>query len=205
VIDPEKLGTQGRRVRCSKCKHDWIACAPLITVADDTLPVTDKTPPTKINPVPPGSNLPAYPIELKKRATVNAIYAGVAAACLFFVPFYIYFNPPPANQAPLQAVKVEEKAKEKIEITLDGTPTTVLREEQGRMLLYINGAIVNKAGDAKDAPFLKAQALNAKKQVVKEWTIPLPSEKLEPGQRVSFAFNTPFSEQGVVDIAFILK
>src|SRR5258708_30875464 len=57
IVDPKTLGPTGRMVRCANCKHTWTQAPP----ADMPKPVDVETPPDSLRPIPPGSNLPAFP------------------------------------------------------------------------------------------------------------------------------------------------
>lgn len=275
-INPQALGDAGRTVRCGKCKHQWHATAPLITMqADDlnsakasgvstaaptsppetagntqnsigqkgvgqnaiagsTEPVAEE-PPAKssfkqksyaqslldraaMDDEDTMSSLPSYGSELAPIAKRNAIIAAVLLASLLSIPIFM-LNHPSSNEQP--AVKTDDKntadihaevkpaekkedldKKENREIILDGTPTTLLKEEVGRTILSIEGALINKTQKVLPVPILQAQALNAKGKIVKEWIIPIPNKEMNPGERQPFSYSMPFSEQGVVDIAF---
>lgn len=189
-------------MRCGKCKHEWLATRPVITVPDDTLVI----PPNKIIPEAPGTHLPALAPEMRHAAQRNGIVVGIMLAVFLVVPLFFIGHgskDKAASEKEATPVVVPE-AHEKI-IMLDGTPVTLLREEQGRMILSIEGALINHADKRLKVPLLRAEALNAKRKVVKDWTIPLSAEDLEPGQRLPFSFTAPFVEQGVVDIAFHLE
>jgi hypothetical protein len=62
--------------------------------------------------------------------------------------------------------------------------------------------LVNKTDKPQPVPVLQAQALNAKGKVVKEWIIPVIVKEMDAGARQNFSYSMPFTEQGVVDIAF---
>ena len=242
-------------MRCGKCKQQWHATPPLITLPVSEIPVAvvdevaDVTPaPETVAPditesasevaaetlpeTPKGFNqyltadepveaLPPLNGALQKVATRNAIIAAVVLAALLSVPVFMATHlavkaeektsPAVAHETPAEkhaekhAEKIPEKHAQKKEghdIVLDGTPTTLLKEELGQTILSIEGALINKTPTIQTVPTLQAQALNAKGKVVKEWIIPITNKQMDPGQRQSFSFSMPFAEQGVVDIAF---
>src|SRR5260221_4647694 len=57
IVDPKALGPAGRMVRCANCKNTWMQAPP----ADMPKPVDVEPPPDSVRPIPPGSNLPAFP------------------------------------------------------------------------------------------------------------------------------------------------
>lgn len=218
TIDPQLLGVKGRTVRCVRCKHPWHAQAMLITmpgdeVAEPDAPMIDgvdePTPPdapsatTTTSPVERHDGLkatamhdaitfadPEFDNARKRRR--NALIAALIAAFLLAAPVFVWR---------LMALEMWREDSQK-SIALDGTPAIRLYQEEGRNILRIEGAIINNEGVRRPVPKLAAQGLNARGDTVKEWMIPLSAEQLEPGQRLSFSFTTPYSEQGIVDIAF---
>jgi predicted Zn finger-like uncharacterized protein len=194
VVDPRAIGPRGRTVRCGKCKHEWQAKASLITMpADDIHPM-----PKSVKPIPPGS---ALPVLVKGDGNVppwrSAAFAVAAAFFLVLPLLAMKIGPYMANPSHGKEEKLSP-------IALDGTPVTRLRQEEGRPVLDIEGALINRSGKLQKVPVLKASALNARGNVVREWTIPLTVQQMEPGQHLPFSFSTPLSEQGVEDIAFHL-
>jgi predicted Zn finger-like uncharacterized protein len=195
VVDPVQLGSKGRKVRCGKCGNQWQATAPVVTLPGDAGVVRGTQ---ELKPVPAGSQLPVVP-PVPFVAKRNAVAIALPLAILAALPFFFFIGKPhlPKDKAAIQA---EAGASS---IMLEGVPRTYLRTDHGRTILNIEGVLVNRASDSVALmPQLKAQALNAKRRVVKEWAIPLSVKQLEPGQRLPFSFATPFAEQGVVDIAF---
>jgi predicted Zn finger-like uncharacterized protein len=198
TIDPQILGAKGRTVRCAKCKHQWHVTPPLITLPGgdmgSSLGFSIGPAPEAVAGAVPGSALFAA-TEKKKafKSQRNAVIAATLAALVIITPFFFW------RLASLQTVEVVSTQKT---IALDGTPSTKLYQEEGRNVLRIEGALINNDKARRTVPRLVAKGMNAKGHVVKEWPIPLTSEQLEPGQRLPFTFTTPFSEQGVVDIAF---
>jgi predicted Zn finger-like uncharacterized protein len=212
VIDPRSIGAAGRTVRCGKCKNEWHAEAPLVTIPSGIF-----APPGGTRPVASES---AAPVKEKSRAVEksaskeskkeeaphfippwrSAIFA-VVAALVVMLPFFTIKVQPYFKATHTVRAKAQVKA---VTIVLEGTPTTLLRQEEGRPVLNIEGVLINKTGELQKMPVLKASALNALGQVVREWTIPLSSQQLEAGQRLPFSFTTPLPDQGVEDIAFNL-
>jgi hypothetical protein len=198
------LGVGGRNVRCAKCRHQWRAMAPLITLpsgesgGESERPIPDSIKPIPV-PIPVNvvESFSAAGAEQRPYAKRNAIIIGLVAALVVVAPVFIWrFSGVKGN-----AVAAEKTELKKV-IALDGTPSTRLTQEDGHNVLKIEGAVINHDATRRKTPKLIAQGLNAKGAVIKEWNIPLTAEELEPAQRLPFSFSTPFSEQGVVDIAF---
>lgn len=240
-VNPNALGETGRTVRCGKCKHQWHAQRPLITLpADDLKFAASGVSSSEVSKAPSpvsgvtqntiaqdkfyvgrtsieGDNepiLPDFNADIQPGAKRNAVIAAIVLAGLLSIPVFMMNHSggtphEDAVKAPLEknSEKTVEEAKpaekkEDKEIVLDGTPTTLLKEEQGRTILSIEGALINKTTKTLTVPVLQAQALNAKGKVVKEWIIPIVTKEMDPGMRQPFSYSMPFSEQGVVDIAF---
>jgi predicted Zn finger-like uncharacterized protein len=216
VIDPRAIGPSGRIVRCGKCKNQWHAEAPLVTI-----PSSIFAPPggasaaessaTSSLSAKNGKNGKTGKVE-KTGETESAtrflppwrsvVFAAVAALVVMFPFFTIKIQP--YVKATVQAVQPKKAPVKAKAVILEGTPTTLLRQEEGRPVLNIEGVLVNKSGELHKVPVLKASALNALGHVVREWTIPLSAQQLEAGQRLPFSFTTPLPDQGVEDIAFNL-
>lgn len=208
-------------VRCARCKHPWHAQAMLITMPGDEVaapdvpvidgvdaPASSDTPSTSTTtaPVERHDGLKATAMheavtfadpefDNAKKRRRNALIAALVAAFLFAAPFFVWR---------LMALEMWQGDVQKV-IALDGTPAIRLYQEEGRNILKIEGALINNDKVQQPVPKLVAQGLSAKGDPVKEWMIPLSAEQLEPGQRLSFSFTTPYSEQGIVDIAFHFK
>lgn len=201
VVDPAALGAKGRKVRCGKCSHQWHATPPLVT-----LPAEEKEAPRapqEVKPIPAGTRHPVMaklPVMAKKEkekpdtSKRNALFAAVLLAALLSSPVLV--------MASAKFFRGPQTGVETAAVKLDGVPRTLLKEEQGRTVLSVSGVLINSSARKQPVPVLKAQALNAKRGVVREWVMPLSTAELEPGQRLPFIFTTPFSEQGVVDIGF---
>ncbi len=234
-------------MRCGKCKNQWHASRPLITLPADDLkferpdaasavsssdvsqspsPISGATRNTisqsrfqsqfqgrtsiegDNEPVLPDFSGDIQPPTAKR----NAVIAAVVLAGLLSIPVFMMHGNDVRDgtvKAPLEKMNGEKvtqakpsEKKEDREIVLDGTPTTLLKEDQGRTILSIEGALINKTTKTLTVPILQAQALNAKGKVVKEWIIPIVTKEMDPGMRQHFSYSMPFSEQGVVDIAF---
>src|SRR5262245_59527113 len=65
IIDPQALGAAGRTVRCASCQNTWFQAPP----ADMPREVDLAPPPDAIRPMPPGSNLPAFPEPAARRGS----------------------------------------------------------------------------------------------------------------------------------------
>lgn len=137
----------------------------------------------------------------------NAVIAAVLLAAVLSLPVYLWKHSTLVHEG--QGIAEQDKTaekpvpkKEENGIVVDGVPTTLLKEELGRTILSIEGALVNKTDKVHRVPVLQAQALNTKGKVVKEWIIPVPLKEMDPGMRQTFTYSMPFADEGVVDIAF---
>lgn len=193
TIDPQILGAKGRTVRCARCKHQWHVAPPLITLPGDDgmFPGSDGAAAFAPSAVVFAGAEPDT--ALLKKTRRNSVIAAVLAATLMAMPVLVWR---------VTALGHDHAAAVQKEIMLEGTPSTKLLQQEGRNVLKIEGTLVNNAKARHKVPRLVAQGMNAKGHVVKEWAIPLTAEEMEPGQRLPFSYTTPFSEQGVVDIAF---
>jgi predicted Zn finger-like uncharacterized protein len=112
TVDPEKLGVSGRRVRCGKCKNEWLATRPLITLPDDNVVI----PPTRIQAMGAGLVTPPVTHATNFDAKRNAMVAGLLLAVLFSLPFFFFLPgklhwpdfPGPLKNAPPEKSVVQE-------------------------------------------------------------------------------------------------
>lgn len=196
VVSPQAIGPNGRKVRCSKCKHEWKAEAPLVAQAAPDI----QSAPKEVKPVPPGSGLPVSAPPLPPIPLWRNVGLAAAAGLLVMMPF-LALKLAPYLSPPHTVMQAEERAGD---VMLEGIPATTLSQKEGRTVLEIDGTLVNKSGKRQLVPVVKASALNARGHVVKEWTIPLSATQLEAGQRLPFTFSTPLADQGIEDISFKL-
>jgi predicted Zn finger-like uncharacterized protein len=201
TIDPQLLAPGGRTVRCARCKHQWLAMPPLITLPDAEAAEGFSE---KLAPVPADEALASKLLNAGKNAVRNAVIAGILTALILLAPFFFWRYSTLAAQMPSAAemARADRPVKQEKTIVLDGTPSPRIVQEGGRNLLKIEGTLLNRDDVKRKMPKLVAQGLDATGKVVKEWEIPLKASELEPGQHYPFNFSTPFAEQGVVDIAF---
>lgn len=229
ALDPKLLGDAGRVVRCGKCKHEWHATAPIVTLAgaaEEESAALFNPPP--LIPIPASASLLAdYGKAKPRHAGRNAVLLALLLAVLVAAPLLgwrlrdqlgqgfgkvlhdatatLAARSKPETALPENTVNTAENtadAPAAPAVVIDGIPTTQQKEEDGHTLLVIRGAVLNKTQQDQPLPPLQAQAMDAQGQVVKTWIIPLNATTLEAQHRLPFDFTTPLDTPGVVDIAF---
>lgn len=86
-LDESRLGGKARRVRCSRCKHEWIQ-APETTAAEPPPPVSPPPAPPTVAPAPPPPEPP--PFEEAVSAPPPPVFAAAEPA----------YMPPPESERP---------------------------------------------------------------------------------------------------------
>jgi len=212
-IAPEKLGVSGRRVRCSKCHHEWHA------TADDGLPETPEEAPEPRQPAPAPDPAPDGPAagggetnaldeeltefraahrramrsanpepEAKRRSPVGwtlffLVVVGLAASGWFGRERIVDRFPSAAAVYELAGVPVNTVA-----------PGLELRDvsrsrqlTDGASELVIQGRIVNTAGGTRKLPRMRAVLMNEKGQPVGSWRFTARADRIAAGAATTFA------------------
>lgn len=212
-IAPEKLGVSGRRVRCSKCRHEWHA------TADDGRPETPEEAPAPRQPEPApgpdpdpgppsGGETNALDEELtefraahrramrsanpepaaKRRSPVGwtvffLVVAGLAAAGWFGRERIVERFP--------RAAAVYELASVPVNTVAPGLELRdVSRSRQltnGASELVIQGRIVNTAGSTRKLPPMRAVLMNEQGQPVGAWRFTARADRIAAGEATTFA------------------
>jgi predicted Zn finger-like uncharacterized protein len=202
LIDPAKLGIDGRAVRCGKCAHTWHQDPPR------DMPRQVEPIPLAIEPrpIPPGSNLPAFPPRRKPRgaglgwAVLVLVAAAVLGGGLLARERIVQLWPPAAKlystlgvmPAPLAAgLKVRNVATKR---TLEG----------GVQVLTVSGEVVNESKEVREVPTLQAVLSDARARAVQRWTFKTAEPKLLPGETAKFSttLRNPSSEATDISIDF---
>jgi predicted Zn finger-like uncharacterized protein len=203
IVDPQQLGIMGRMVRCANCSHAWHAEPP----TDMPKPVEldemmGELPPDPAagpvygsfasdvpRPIPPGSNLPAFP-EPRPRAGLGwpllLLVILVGAVGLVGGRNEIVRWWPPA-------ARLYDTVGLPLDVPWEGLDlrnvTTVPQNDNGTLI--VEGTVVNTSSKPRHIPELKAVMTSAAQQVLKDWTFPSGIQSLEPGESASFHQELP--------------
>lgn len=200
AVDSQALGASGRYVRCSNCQHTWFQ----EPAADAPKPV-DLTPRPSLagydSPLPPGSNLPAFPPGKKKRGggaiwflLIAIVFGGLTAAVMARNDIVRFW--PQAAQFYALAGLTGWNLGDGLDLR-DVAP--VRREDTGTVA--VQGRVVNIAGEPRPVPKLRATVTSAQGQVLKEWSFASGATILMPGESHEFHQDLPDMPRGGAQMA----
>lgn len=179
-LDPSRLGGDGRRVRCAKCAHTWFQ-KPLEEVAKPAEPAPLAAGP---RPVPEGSELPAPGRRRRARAVGWAMFAiivlALAVGGVIARTEIVNAWPPAARLYQLVGLTVADLGLELRRVT------SRRAVEDGVPVLVVEGVIANISGQVRQVPPLKAALTDANQRELQHWTFTAGSNRLRPGETVSF-------------------
>jgi predicted Zn finger-like uncharacterized protein len=187
TIDPEKLGADGRTLRCAICRDTWFVTPdgqpgpPPGPGGQNAVAVADAAPGDK--PSPPA----------KKRATPVLAIAGIAiaaAAALVFLggsgrlPVALHWVQERIGPA-VAAIAVPGATLEFRDVVAEAVAPEV-GQGNGSAELLVSGEIANLADHDVTVPHLEILVRNGEEQVLASWTIAPPRPDLGPGEAVRF-------------------
>jgi len=190
AIDADKLGPDGRRVKCGKCAHIWFESAPapdLDTKADE--------PPLRVTPLEPeeqssipARNLPAVWQARKARSArtgwvVSIVLLGVILAVLWFAREPIARAVPEA-EAVYAVVGIAAFPLPGEGLVIEFDPKT----EDGALTL--KGEIINTTNGVRDVPGLRVVITGGANETLKAWEFTSDVRRLGPGETVPFTTET---------------
>lgn len=196
LVDPVKLGTRGRTVRCAKCGETWTQAPP----PDLPKPV-DPPPRPQLRPLPRGSNLPALP--RRRRANpalvvvlILVILIGLGAAAVLErdrviarIPALgpLFASVGLAASGPLDGLRIVDA---KVEQLRDGDIVVVV----------VSGAVVNESDRTVAVPTLRGVFRDAARVEIASWTFAPAGERLLPRQSVPFLDRYADPPEGAIDL-----
>jgi predicted Zn finger-like uncharacterized protein len=214
-LDGSRLGPRGRKVRCTRCKHEW---AERPEAAEQPAPAGDafmaRTDPVEIRQASVASTLSA-PARVVTRPPAKrsgvligwlvliAVVAGAGAALWFAQAQIVALWPPAARLyamiGPVEPPKVPGEG-----LTLKGIKTETI-DDNGTATLVITGTVVNTSPVPRDVPKMSAALRDANAQEIRQWTFEVEAKRLLPGESVPFetrAQNPPQDAKGLA-IVFV--
>jgi predicted Zn finger-like uncharacterized protein len=199
IVDPKALGATGRMVRCANCKHTWMQAPP----ADMPKPVDLEPVPDSVRPIPPGSNLPAFPAP-KRTGPAEAIgwlaflvvLIGGGVGLIVGRNDVVELWPPASRLYDVVGLSVEGVgAGLKLDVAYSAP------RPDGPPVLVVEGTVINVSGKPREVPRLKAVARSAAKQDLKNWTFTPSVPVLLPGETVNFKAELPDPPRGAAELA----
>lgn len=175
TIDPAKLGTEGRTLRCAICRDTWFV-APLEAAA----PPEPEPAPER----PPGATiLPPAPRKERRRKVPALRFVGLAAAAAIALLAW-----PLAGEGVRQAADVVGHlvTAERASLQFRDVTSEIVGRDGTRMLV-VEGEIANGGPEAAPLHPLEFLVRNGEEQVLASWTEAPPRPTLGPGETTRFA------------------
>ncbi len=187
LVDTQKLGAQGRMVRCGTCHHTWYQAPP-----EDQPPHVELTgpEPEKRSGTIERGGLPAIPPKRRRRGAVVAllvlllILAVAGWGAIFLRDQVMAAFPQTAkiySRLGLAAGRSESGAGL---VLRDIVPRRTTVNDQP--LLVIDGTIVNLSSLTRRLPTLKATLRDANDKPLASWTFSAGASEIAPGASVPF-------------------
>ena len=197
IVDPKALGPTGRMVRCANCKHTWMQAPP----ADMPKPVDVEPAPDSLRPIPPGSNLPAFP-ETRARGSQAAgwliflaVLLGGGFGLIAGRDDIVALWPPAARLYDIVGLPIET-----VGAGLQLRDVSSTRREDGPPTIVVEGTVVNVSNKPREVPRLKAVVRSAAHQDLKNWTFTPGVLVLLPGETASFKAELADPPRGAIDL-----
>ena len=189
AIDADKLGPDGRRVKCGKCAHVWFESAPEPADVEEDDPVLRVTPldPDEQSRIPV-RNLPALHQAKKARGAktgwiVSVVLLVAVLAVLWWgrEPIARTF---PQMQAVYDAVNIAA-----IPQPGEGLDIKFAAKLDDDRTLSIKGEIINTSSGVREVPRLRVQVSDDQDLPIKFWEFSVKVRNLGPGEEVPFTTN----------------
>ena len=201
LVDAAAIGADGRRVRCARCGNSWTQQPP----ADAPKPVDLTPPPSEPAPIPPGSNLPAFPRE-RRRSSSAAGWASFALVVLALGGTMAAARDEIVSVWPASALLYEtigwpvRSPADGLEL---GAVRSAERAENGARVLVVEGQVTNTAGEPRRVPPLQATLIGSAGPM-QSWTFTLPDPELAPNESAPFqtTLRNPAGEASSVAVTF---
>lgn len=204
IIDDDQLGPRGRRVRCGRCRHVWLAesgesepeaAAPAVeeaepepeaeTEPEPSEPEEAPAEPLKAERAAPAAATPAPPPGghgiLVGWIALVVVLVGIAAGLWFGRDTVVATVPETARLYRMAGIPLTVgQGLEFRQVTRDR------RLLDGEHVLVIEGQVVNHTDDVRRLPLLRAALLDGQGEVLADWTFEAASSTVGPGGAVNF-------------------
>ncbi len=195
-VQAQNLGPAGRKVRCAKCSHVWLAQQPAAAAPPAVDPYPPPAPDPVVAPPPPradtrqdaGRASRAAPSQARRRGggplaafawiLLFIVVVGVAAGG-YFARGWIVDQWPQAEHVynwigiPLPLIQVAETFEE---------PGV----RDGSAVVTLGGVLVNNDDKPRQTSFLTYTLNDADGDPLRSWSIPPPVSQLGPGETAAF-------------------
>ena len=188
VVDPQKIGPNGRRVKCVGCERVWKQFLPVSDEPPDpgASPSGDAAtgaPPTKVSDREKTVVSPV--VKSRRRCAPRSwvlLFLGVAAALALAAGFQKQIvTAVPGAQRLYEFVRWDrEPWRKRFELRN-------LAHYRKAGALSLQGEVTNNARTPVDAPWLTALFLDSSGSVIGLWHFPLPKQRMIPGETVRYS------------------
>ncbi len=191
----------GRRVRCAKCKHEWLVNLPTsidIIMPPDPPKAQEESfsespftgqegiaPP----PLPEGEtpNLPAVFDKWRNAKKIARIVSYILFAAL--VAYSVVKRQDIAKSFPILRAAYDTlgfRAGPSWDGLVFSDVKSELRYDSGTMKLFVDGIIRNTTSEVQKIPSIKARARGADGSVIQSWSLDPPAATIDPDASVAF-------------------
>lgn len=198
-IKDELLQAAPRKLRCVKCDHVWTekqigapdgALKVESSPAQSSQAVSKDSKEKSSSKSKPQSQKTKGDLSVIKKIGPSVKWIALAASLVFIFSGAIFFRKEVAALWPPIAI-VYQVAQMPVEVLGEGLAfeeiTANRLQEEGKLVLFLKGKIVNKSGEAlMIPPFVQAVSISPDKKPIEKWQFKAPVQMIEPGQVVEF-------------------
>lgn len=211
-VNAENFPSEGRDVRCGKCKHEWFAVSEnddldFTPALEDGATDTD-TPPASTErkifpqaPLPPSNPLVDEPIEsaharrlrMKKQAILKSLGAVLGSILILFAVILALKTPLtkaiPQTAAFYQALGFKVAEKNKVvqsDVFQIGAVERTITKDGELTVLTFKGTITNRKNTPLIVPSLGVTLFNSSGVAIDEWVAQVDAEQLSAGESTTW-------------------
>ena len=185
MVADAAFGAKARRVRCGKCKHEWLAEPTAETINAAPAPQIE------IRPIPSGSNVPAIPTDTKKIAKQVGI--GVLAVAGILLGGWLLMTAVLGNFM----FKAGEGA---VELALNNIATRYQDNSKGGYALVVEGSIKNDSDENVVVPPVRVIIKNTAGEAVNSGMANVQRAELLGKDLTSFVYTLDPVPDGISDV-----
>lgn len=196
-IKDELLQSAPRKLRCVKCGNIWtekkvgapdVASINQTSVLEQSQPeIKSEKTQSKSKPKPQKTK---NDFQFVQKIAPYTKWIALAASMVFIFAAAIVFRKEAIAVWPPIAI-IYQTAQIPVEVLGEGLAfeeiTANRIQEDGKLVLFLKGKIINKSNDAlMIPPFVQAVSISPDKKPIEKWQFKAPSQMIAPGQVVEF-------------------
>jgi len=209
-VDPDRIGPEGRTVRCKQCAHVWREVPPEQLAEDEKIPqpVAEVAPQPKAEEAGPSRRRRSVPLREHPKHTNPAGWVALGAI-LFAVLGGGWLMRERMVEAWPASGRLFAAIGTPVEVPGEGieiADVTSSREVvEGVPVLLIEGRLTNVSTKVRTVPAVRASLLNQAAREVRTWVVPISEQRLLPGETVAFTtrLEKPPEEARELAITFV--